>query len=83
MHFKDEAMMLSAISKPYNFDGNVGVSHRIRLNINGEIYVCKSNAEQITEMKKNVGKKGQADILITSPKENLSMELVGFSTDDE
>ena len=47
MKFEERAVLLSAESKPYDFNGNSGVSHTIRLNIGGEIFPCKSNENQI------------------------------------
>jgi len=78
MQIQTEAKLLTAESKPYNVDGNVGTSHKIRINVEGEIYVCKSSPEQVAELSKLVGEEGQATIKINSRKENLSLELVEF-----
>jgi len=78
MHIETTAKLLTAESKPYNVDGNVGTSHKIRLNVAGEIYVCKSTPEQIAELKQFEGEDGNAEIKVNSRKENLSLELISF-----
>jgi len=74
-----EAKLLTAESKPYKVDGNEGVSHKIRLNIAGEIYVCKSSESQVRSLSAQAGKGGMATIAINSRKENMSLELLGFT----
>jgi len=78
MQIEQEAKLLTAESKPYEISGNSGVSHKIRLNIAGEIYVCKSTAEQVAELKPFEGEEGNAVIRIESRKENLSLKLISF-----
>jgi len=78
MEINTQAKILSAESKPYSFGGNEGVSHRIRLNVDGEIYVCKSTESQVKEIKDKVGAEGMARIKVLSRKETLSLELVSF-----
>jgi len=78
MEIKTQALLLTAESKPYDFNGNSGVSHRIRLNVNGEIFVIKSTEKQVREVSPNVGEEGTAVIKVNSRKENLSLELVSF-----
>lgn len=78
MQIEAKAKMLSAESKPYDFGGNKGVSHRIRLSVEGEIYVCKSNESQVASMKDHVGEDGEAVLKVVSRKEALSLELVSF-----
>lgn len=78
MQIETEAKVLTAESKPYDIDGNTGTSHRVRLNIGGEIYVCKSNEQQVRDLQKDLGNDGQAVIKVNSRKENLSLELVSF-----
>lgn len=71
-----QAKMLSAESKPYSFGGNEGVSHRIRLSIDGEIFVCKSDEKQIKEVQDYVGKDIGCILKLLSRKETLSLQLV-------
>lgn len=82
MQFKSEATLLTAESKPYNIDGNAGTSHRIRVNVEGEIYACKSTAEQVNSLKEFEGKKGEVVLKVLSRKENLSLQLVSFVPED-
>lgn len=78
MKIKAKANLLTAESKPYEFNGNTGVSHKIRLFCEGEVYECKSTAEQVIELKSLVGKAGDAEFSITSKKERIGIELVSF-----
>jgi len=78
MDIQTKAKLLTAESKPYNVDGNSGTSHKIRLNIAGEIYVCKSTAEQVASLKEFEGQEGDAHIRVESRKENMSLKLVSF-----
>jgi len=78
MQFETESKLLTAESKPYSIDGNTGTSHKIRLNIEGEIYVCKSTAEQVAEFKQYEGVDGLAVVEVVSRKENMSLKLVSF-----
>jgi len=79
MKVETKAQVLSAESKPYSIDGNSGTSHKIRLNIGGEIFVCKSTAEQIAEFTPFVGKEVDVVIEIVSRKENMSLRISNFS----
>lgn len=78
MKFEEKAILLTAESKPYDFNGNSGVSHSIRLNINGEIYPCKSNEAQVKELKKFEGTEGTAIIEVVSRKEAITLRLSSF-----
>lgn len=82
MEFEEKAVLLTAESKPYDFNGNTGVSHKIRLMIGGEIFEMKSSPEQVSELANDLKKSGLAKLKISSPKEKLKMELVGFSPDE-
>jgi len=78
MEIETRATLLTAESKPYNFDGKVGTSYKVRLNVAGEIYVCKSSPEQVTELQEKLGEDGDAIFKLESRKENLSLKLVSF-----
>jgi len=82
MEFQEKAILLTAESKPYNVGGNAGTSHKIRVSINGEIYVCNSNHEQVEAMKPYQGKSGVVVIKMKSRKENLSLELITFDPEN-
>jgi len=78
MDIETQAKLLTAESKPYSVDGNTGTSHKVRLNINGEIYVCKSTPEQVSSLQPFVGQEGIAFIQVVSRKENMGLILVTF-----
>lgn len=78
MKITTNAKLLSAESKPYDFNGNAGTSHKIRVNVDGEIYVCKSNAEQVSKLASKVGEEGTAEIAVNSRAEKMSLELLSF-----
>jgi len=78
MEFKVTARLLTAESKPYEMNGNSGVSHRVRFNIEGEIFNIKSSAEVVRSLSSRVGEEGRLTFKLESRKENLSMSLVSF-----
>jgi len=69
------AIVLSAESKPYDFQGNTGVSHKIRLSVGGEIIVCKSTDEQVKELQKFIGEQVLVVIKIESRKEKSVFQV--------
>jgi len=73
-----EGMLLTAVSKPYSMNGTEGVSHRVRVLINGDIYACKSNANQVESLKGALGSMGKITLRFKSPKETLGVEFIGF-----
>lgn len=78
MNFTEKAKLLSAESNAYSFQGKDGVSHKVRLLIGDEIYSIRSTAEQVNNLKPHVGETGEAEIEISSPKENLLAKLLSF-----
>lgn len=78
MKFEAEGKILTVESKAYDFDGNKGTSHKIRVNIDGEIYVAKSSQEQCDEFKKFEGADGDFTFKLSSPKERLVFSIVTF-----
>jgi hypothetical protein len=74
-----KAVLLTAESNPYKIDGNEGVSHKIRLSIGGEIYSCKSTADQVASLKQYEKQEGEAVIDVVSRKEAMSLKLVSFT----
>ncbi|MFA6251557.1 MAG: hypothetical protein WC603_02950 [Candidatus Paceibacterota bacterium] len=82
MKFEENVKLLTALSNPYDMSatgGPVGVSHKVRLNINGEIFVANATEDQVKEYSKFEGKDGVAVLNFTSPKEKLRLSLVSFS----
>jgi len=74
-----EAKLLTAVSRPYDFNGKPGVSHKVRFLINDEIFVAKSSAEQVLRIASLAGQSGEAVFKISSPKEALALTLVSFT----
>jgi len=79
---KNKGVLLSAESKPYDVDGNKGVSHKARFLVdNQEIYNLVTNEEEVVALKQDIeaGKTvGDLEIGFTSKKENLKGELLSF-----
>lgn len=74
--YKGKGIILSAASTPYKIDGNEGVSHRVRVSVNGEIYPCKSTEAQVNEIQALVGKEATVEVSILSRKESIYAQLV-------
>ncbi len=75
---KSKAKLLSAISAPYDFNGNSGVSHGVRVSIDDEIYPLKCTEDQVDSLQSSVGKEGTANIEIRSRRERITCHLVSF-----
>lgn len=73
-----KAKLLTAESNQYKFDGKEGVSHKVRLLVNGEIFSLKSDSEQVAGLKDLKGLEGEAVLRFESRKENLTAKLVSF-----
>lgn len=78
MDINIKALVLSAVSKDYKFDGKEGVSHKVRLMVNGEIYICNSNEEQVKSLSSYVNKEVGVFLKVVSPRENLGLKIVSF-----
>jgi len=76
-----KAKMLTAESKPYSFEGNEGVSNKVRISVEGEIFSCNSSKDQIAIFKQFEGSEGTAKLKFTSRKENLKLEITAFEPD--
>ena len=78
MKNEEKAIILSSENSPYEFDGKKGISHKIRLNIGGEIYAVTTTEAQVNEFKEYVGETGTVVVQFTSPKETLKMKILSF-----
>jgi len=78
MQIKTDARLLTAESKPYSFGGNEGVSHRVRLLVDGEIFACKSTSEDVAALARFEDQEGEAVLKLTSRKEMLGVEIESF-----
>lgn len=74
-----KATVLTAESKPYDIDGNSGVSHKVRLNVDGEIYSIRATEDIVKELKEHLGEEIEVTIAFTSRKENLKGEIVSYN----
>jgi len=75
---KDTAILLSAYSKPYDFNGRKGISNVVRFNINGEIYSIKVTADDVKKYSPLIGEKGEVTLVLNSPKERCVLSLESF-----
>jgi len=82
MKIEEKATLVTADSKPYEFEGRKGVSHKARFNIRGEIYRVKATEEQIRALQSHIGEDGEVTLKITSVREQLACELVDFGVDE-
>jgi len=64
---EEKGQVLSAVSKPYDFNGNSGTSHKIRVFAGGEIFNCNSTESQVALYKEHVGKSGVVSLLFCMP----------------
>jgi len=78
MEIKTKAILLTALSKPWTMGERSGVSHKARLNVNGEIFVANTTEEFVKKFTDKKGVEGDAVFVFTSPKENLKLSLVSF-----
>lgn len=78
MRLTTDATLLTAISKDYDFEGKQGTTHKVRLNIEGEIFVTRTDEAGIARFKSFEGKEGTATLNFTSPKERLNVSLEEF-----
>lgn len=79
MKYEEQALVLTAESKPYDYQGKQGVSHKVRLNIAGEIYSISSTEEQVKEFSSLIGKEVTVVFQFSSPKENLRLKILSVT----
>lgn len=78
MILKEKAQLLTSESKPYKMNGNEGVSHRIRVSVQGEIYPLKATEAQVMQCRQYVGKQGEVTFDLQTRKEALTLQFVDF-----
>jgi len=78
MKVKAQGILLTATSKPYDIEGNKGVSHRVRVLCTDQIFSVRASEEEVTELKKYEGQEGEVTIDFISPKENLQALFIDF-----
>lgn len=70
-----QGKLLTATSKPYDFNGMSGVSSKLRIMIDGEIYVVKTTSDTVKELTEFCGQDLAFGLVFTSRKEMLGLEL--------
>lgn len=80
MIIEEKGVLLTAESKPYEFEGRSGVSSKIRVLIEDSIFPLKANEELVERFKNVQGSKGTVKFNLTSRKENVSLEFLDFIT---
>lgn len=78
MKFEEEVTVLTAESKPYSFNGKEGVSHKVRLNILGEIYSISTTEDIVKDFTPLVGQDVKVLLQFTSPKEILKLRILNI-----
>jgi len=78
MVIQERATLLTAESKPYNVNGNEGVSHKARFNVQGEIYSLKCTANDIQSLQQFVGQTGDLVFDLTSRREQIAVVFKSF-----
>jgi len=79
MLISGKAQLLTADSVPYSIDGNEGVSHKVRFNIDGEIYALKTDADTIKKLKPFEKQEGHLVFDLQSRKERISVVFTEFN----
>lgn len=57
-----EVLVVSAESKPYDVNGNTGVSHKVQVLCDGTVWPLKSTEDQVKRLQKHVEKRVGVDI---------------------
>lgn len=80
LQLEEVGKVLSAESKPYSFDGNEGVSHKVRVLLKDEIMPLRANADLVNQALTMVGKEAKISLSLTFPKENIRLNLISLAT---
>jgi len=81
MLIQGKAQLLTAESTPYSIDGNEGVSHKVRFNVDGEIYAIKTDADTVKRLKPLEKQEGDLTFDLQSRRERISVVLVDFNAE--
>lgn len=73
-----KALILTADSKAYSFDGRSGTSYKIRVLIDGFTYPLKATQEQVDLAQKYLQKSVDLTFQISAPKENVRMDFLSI-----
>lgn len=78
MIIEGRGRIIEVIQKPYELNGNKGVSYRVRALIDDEIFVLKSTESQTNDYKQYEGEEGHFKLKLSSPRESVRVDLVEF-----
>jgi len=75
-----QGKLLTASSDPYDFSNDEGeqvkgVSNKVRINIEDEIFAFKIDPERVAKFKKFEGQDVTVELSLTSPKERARVQL--------
>lgn len=78
-------ILLSAVTKPYDFDGRSGTSNKIRFLAGGDVFSVSASPEAVNDLAPLCGEEKPAVLLdvvveLASPRENLVMRLASYNT---
>ncbi len=76
MRLKETGKILTAQSKPYNINGNEGVSHKVRVLFDTDIFPLKATPELVEQCSDLTGEEVELIIDLTSIRENIGVSLV-------
>lgn len=78
MRITTKARVLTALSKAYNIGGNEGISHKVRVLVDSEIFNCKADEVLVEKFVHLVGKDVKVELDFISPKENVAVVLLSL-----
>lgn len=79
-NFKVKAKLVEVVQKPYKMEGNEGISYKLRFLVGDELWEIKSSLEQTESLKSAVKQTGDAEFVIKSRKETVTLALAIFIT---
>lgn len=80
MILEQKGTLLSAESKPYEFEGRSGLSSKIRVLVEDSIFPLKATPEQVETFAHANGQKGIVKFELLSRKENIQLSFLDFTT---
>jgi len=78
IEFKLKGRLLSAESRPYDIEGNSGVSHKVRFLVGDAILPLKTDEQTVKRLEAQLGSDGEITIELRSRKENVALWLSAF-----
>lgn len=77
----DDVTLLDVIEKPYDINGNSGISRKLRFLANGQVYLAKIPEHLMTEARNLLDDNPiqSVNLVLTSPREQLSLAVDSFN----